>query len=397
MITTYVINLDKDAEKFRRVADAFPWELTRLPAVDGAKAPGRPFLCGKNAYGCLLSHRKAWRMVVASGSPALILEDNCHPVDGFETRFAQLLKTLPPGFDVALFGYTASDIAGHHLATAVVAPVMKRRPTRKINEDWLVPGIFVGAFCYLVSPQGARKLLDDKTSFHADAVMCRNTKLKLYCVKEPIATHHRHKKPVGTLGDRFGHVALLYMVVVFMLAASKNPIARVSSRVLIVAPVIHYLNTRAHVSHNLLHMTEKEPGTERSELLRKLNDLLNYATLVLLAAVSASKGVLIQMVDLYLLAQLTRAAIIAAGKPMPDPSGTCEERSIRRYSLFENCGALRVSGHIMGAVFLSFLTPRVGLPLVALQAALILSSKSHYPGDVALGVLVASAWAIQKK
>lgn len=186
MITTYVINLDKDTEKMRKMREVFPWELTRLHAIDGAKAPGRPFYSNASIYGCLLSHRKAWRMVAASGSPALILEDNCQPVDGFETQFARLMRTLPSDYDVALLGYTASDVVGDHLITAVVAPVMKRRPSQKINEDWFVPGIFVGAHCYLVSPHGAKLLLGDESVFHADAVMSRNAMINLYCVREPV-------------------------------------------------------------------------------------------------------------------------------------------------------------------------------------------------------------------
>lgn len=63
MITTYVINLDKDTEKLRRVRQAFPWEVTRVPAVDGTKAPC-PVFSDKLLHGCLLSHRKVWRMVV---------------------------------------------------------------------------------------------------------------------------------------------------------------------------------------------------------------------------------------------------------------------------------------------------------------------------------------------
>lgn len=276
-----------------------------------------------------------------------MLEDDCLPVDGFAAEFGRLTRTLPPDFDVALLGYTASDVVGDHLITAAVAPVMKRRPTRKVNDDWRVPGIFIGAHCYLVSPLGAKKLLEDKTIFHADAVICRNTNLNLYCARQPIATQQMRGivrynsqlswewmlgEPLGALGDatiRIRHIVVMYAVIV---------------------------------------------------------------------AVGATKGLLIPIVDLLLLATLVRALIIAASVPMPDPSGVCEEKSLRRYSIFENCGSLLVSGHIMPAVILAYLTPNVGLPLVILQATLILSSRSHYPGDVVLGIAVVSAmlWLFQK-
>lgn len=188
MVQTYVINLDHDTEKWEVIQKKFPWTVTRISAVDGSKAK-RPFFINKLMYGCLQSHRKVWQQIVQNNETALVLEDDCHPLPHFQEKFYHVLSTLPPDYDVAVLGYLVSDVHGDYFLTSITAPFMKRRCMRRINDEWFVPGYFIGSHCYLITPQGAKKLLQDPTIYHTDFMMGHNTSLRLYCVADSIASH----------------------------------------------------------------------------------------------------------------------------------------------------------------------------------------------------------------
>jgi hypothetical protein len=98
-------------------------------------------------------------------------------------------------------------------------------------------------------------------------------------------------------------------------------------------------------------------------------------------------NILLPIVDILLLSIMVRVVIIHYF-PMKDPSGICEEKSLSKYSLFEYCGSLRVSGHIFSSVLLAYLFPPIGIPVMAIQTMLILKSNSHYVGDVVAGIIV---------
>lgn len=408
---TYVINLDKDVDKWEAIQKKFSWKLKRVSAVDGNSIKDRPYFISGFIYGCLLSHRKVWDIVVNTNKPAVVLEDDCEPLEGFEEKLPLLLQTLPDDYDVAVLGYIASDVRGDYMLTALTAPLMKRRCMRRVNEDWYVPGIFFGTHCYLISPQGARKLLANRLDYHADFVLSTDKNLLIYCPKETMASQvikrkswFRHYNPYITwdwlmtepllsFGNLFTvrsyHIVLFFLFCIYLSFRSRSVVLQVILKILVVLLMVHYLSIVVHVSHNLKHgktRPEKE-FNKKEKMYSLLNDAFSYLTCFLLLWIGVRNKILLPMMDILLLAILTRAIMILFF-PMKDPSGICEEKSVLKYSLFEYCGSLRVSGHIIPSVILAYFVPKLGMGFIVIQAFLILHSRSHYPGDVVMGIVI---------
>lgn len=406
MMDTYVINLDKDLEKWQQIQHKFSWKLTRVSAIDGGGASGRPVYTNKHIYGCLMSHRKVWGVVVKTGRPSLVLEDDCHPVEGFEEKLKSLIETLPRDYDVAVVGYIASDVSRDYLVAAISSPLMKRRCMRKVNKDWYVPGVFVGTHCYIVSPKGAQKLLNNHTVYHADFIINSNKDLILYCPKETIASQtHKHKpllmynqhiswewillEPalgVGSITIRNIHLLFIYCLFVCLSATSGSYIFL---KLLIASPLAHYLSTIGHISHNLKYGKTIEDAVydNKKKQSHTLNDIFYIITLLVLFWCGVKKNVLMLVVDVFLFLIIIRTLIIHFF-PIKDPSGVCEEKSVHKYSLFEYCGSSRFSGYITPSVLLACIQPRLGVFFVVIQTMLIINTQSHYTSDILFGVLL---------
>lgn len=422
MIDTYVINLDKDVEKWQTIQQKFSWGLTRIPAIDGSLIEDGPFFTSGFIHGCLMSHRKVWDIIARTDRPALILEDDCHPLDGFDEKLASLMQTLPDDYDVAVLGYVVSDVRGDYLLTAFTAPMMKRRHMKRVNDDWFVPGMFFGLHCYIVSPSGARKLLANRLIYHADFIVSTDTNLHVYCPKETIASqiiHKNHKpllhynpyiswdwlmtEPILHFGRSFTlrlyHVVICLLLFMGATIRSGSILSKTILKILVVLCIVHYLSTIGHVSHNLRYgKTQKEKVFDNKEKMHTtLNDAFSSFSYLIVLWIGIKNKMLLPIIDIILLALLLRA-IINLFFPMKDPSGVCEEKAVRKYSLFEYCGSLRVSGHIFPSVILAYFMPKLGVSFMVVQTSLILMSGSHYNGDVFMGIalMVIVLYAYQK-
>lgn len=165
-LPTLVISLDRDADRYERLAAAFAetpaFALRRLPGVLGSLLPeaavaaltrgrtGHP----RGALGCTLSHVAAWEEALRSRAPwTLILEDDAVPAG-----IGRLFRADIPG-DAEVVMVTrradmfaappkneprARPLAEHVAARASLRPGARRAP---------------GAEGYLLSPSGARALL----------------------------------------------------------------------------------------------------------------------------------------------------------------------------------------------------------------------------------------------
>ncbi|KAG5185053.1 hypothetical protein JKP88DRAFT_180818, partial [Tribonema minus] len=100
MCTSYVINLDRDADKWKAICKRAGRALTRFPAITGATASCRPWYMNPMMWGCLCSHRKLWKMAASSSTPFLILEDDCLFCDDFEAKVSMAMQTVPSDWDV---------------------------------------------------------------------------------------------------------------------------------------------------------------------------------------------------------------------------------------------------------------------------------------------------------
>jgi GR25 family glycosyltransferase involved in LPS biosynthesis len=109
------------------------------------------------AVGCALSHRHAWVQVVQDAMPAVVLEDDAAVCDGFAARVAAVLAALPQTFDFVYLGWHGGPRMAPGAGTAAPPQV---RPYAARD------GLMTGLFGYLVSPKGARALLDATRFLH---------------------------------------------------------------------------------------------------------------------------------------------------------------------------------------------------------------------------------------
>lgn len=164
-IAAYVINLERSAERWQRIAQAAEGRglaLRRVEAVDGAniasedrvgldaetfeRLNGREALPGE--YGCYRSHLRALETFLADGAPhALILEDDIVPGERTMDRIAAVLEAAPP------FG--AIKLVNHRARFMI-------RATRSAEGDDIgrtLHGPQGSASAYMVTREGAKRLL----------------------------------------------------------------------------------------------------------------------------------------------------------------------------------------------------------------------------------------------
>ena len=67
------------------------------------------------ALGCLESHVKAWRSVVATGAPMLILEDDVMLASGFDAGLVEALAHLPGDFGLLYLANVIGAVVEPHL------------------------------------------------------------------------------------------------------------------------------------------------------------------------------------------------------------------------------------------------------------------------------------------
>lgn len=170
---TYVINLlsrPEQKETFTKDNESF-LDLRFIEAVDGSKASKFHLQEKAGRYGCFLSHIKAWQMV-ANGEEewVLVAEDdyaiNPKIVDYFPILVGRANEVK------ADFVYLDNGKMGNE-RTAETIDVIP------------IKGTMVGTHLYMISKQGAKRLLNDKTirprgRTPIDIVLTQGNKYKLY-------------------------------------------------------------------------------------------------------------------------------------------------------------------------------------------------------------------------
>lgn len=202
----YVINLNRSKDRMLRMHDqclAQGLDYTRIEAVDGRALKRAELgdivtdmcrgLCTSSMLGCALSHMNVWKRIVSEGhSRALILEDDAELVPDFRARMVQALVDCPVDFDILLLGcfFLCSknrDYEWPHKFLRMLIPHKLRKDSR-VWGSVFVPEYFGGTHCYIVSLEGAKKLLRllPKVGFHIDAQM-NNQSLNVYAASPDLA------------------------------------------------------------------------------------------------------------------------------------------------------------------------------------------------------------------
>lgn len=159
VVPTFVLNLDRDADRWAAISarlrgSAF-LSVTRVAGVCGRDLPATARMaltrshfwtsyCGE--IGCFLGHARAWEAVAEQLARCLVLEDDAVPV-GLERLVA---LAVPDDADLV---FVNSRMAVGGVGPLCCLPIVEA--VRMLNRT----DRGVGADGYLLTPQGARKLL----------------------------------------------------------------------------------------------------------------------------------------------------------------------------------------------------------------------------------------------
>ena len=215
-----VINMDGHEGRFERVkaelAKANVPNVTRLSAVVGKNIPfskrlghfENPILGAifpRSSLGCALSHKMAWKRAAESDSPwTLILEDDVRWCKGVNVdtawRDIRNLVSEAGSFDVLLLGYYGgadpSDPDARDPLEFLINLVAPPKDCGHEKGRLFRPQRFVGAHAYIVSRDGARKMLKTHphVSGHVDLEMSNmnyHDEVRMLAVR-PAMLHQDH-------------------------------------------------------------------------------------------------------------------------------------------------------------------------------------------------------------
>lgn len=185
----YVINLEKEKERLQ----SFDTQMSknrikyeRFNAVLGSKVLRDDRLsdycntfCTDGMKGCALSHRSIWEDAVKNSyQNILICEDDAMISDTFDRDFQNVYYHIPKDYDIlylgCLFGCKDDSVLNK-----VVTKINGYDPQDVNDKVTEIKGT-IGLHCYIVSLEGAKKLLNHPITFHVDAQVMYWTKLYDY-------------------------------------------------------------------------------------------------------------------------------------------------------------------------------------------------------------------------
>ncbi|CAK0746951.1 glycosyl transferase, family 25 [Gammaproteobacteria bacterium] len=178
----YVINMKKSSDRLSSITHQIERSLKkpfiRIGAVDGKNLPSKTYnkyttlksrsFCSKGMIGCALSHYKTLKKFLKTKSKyALILEDDCILDSDFQYNLSKALielKETDPEWKLLYGGYYGitdrkyEGIMKMFQYFGVLSSIKNKQGY--IGNNTFVPLIPVGSYCYVISRQGAKELLD---------------------------------------------------------------------------------------------------------------------------------------------------------------------------------------------------------------------------------------------
>lgn len=207
MIKALVVNLDKDVDKWHQTRDNFSKcqiiDMERQPGVladdvDPSKISKEcSKLCTKSIIGCAAAHMAIWERLINDqhNDMYLVLEDDVYPNDNFDDNLLKVLQNIPPDTDILLLGCfgacgTKSKSVIQKLFSHFARFINLYRDEKDVNDYITIPNAPAGTFAYIVTKQGAQKLLDQnkKISWHIDFV-AYTSNINIYSCKNPLVGH----------------------------------------------------------------------------------------------------------------------------------------------------------------------------------------------------------------
>lgn len=198
----FILNLDRSKNRWENVLQEVQREgliVERMPAVDGRSLSLKElqqvstqfarFFQPRGVLGCYLSHRKFWQTVIDRNlTSAIILEDDVRLVEKFQEKLESQLELLNIGvnrsYDVIFLGAIGrvdpkgNDGLPQRIFSAYIGG---SRPFKRLSDNYYQPSRPAGTHAYMVTNQGARKLLSlcPNAVFHVDLDAWRHKSLKM--------------------------------------------------------------------------------------------------------------------------------------------------------------------------------------------------------------------------
>lgn len=221
MIRTYIINLDKDVDRWGLIQDhLLPndyLDIERVSATDGDNVPSEELsrmcdmFCSRGMKGCFASHKGAWKRIIDENLPyALILEDDIIAIPTYKEDISNALENVPNDFDVLTF-YDS----GYETRKGIFDEIITRgmgiyNPKHQVLNEYIqIPMATMSCTGYIVSNKGAKKLLSifPNITYHVDYAMFHNhDKLGLYTTTKGIFKQQEH----GESNTRSGGLQIPY-------------------------------------------------------------------------------------------------------------------------------------------------------------------------------------------
>lgn len=171
-LNPHVINLLRRPDRMQEFKDRWPFKkynVKRVEASDGKKEEtditpfvnlfsGNAVRLSSSAKGCAISHYKLWKQCVKQDKIFTIFEDDTFWTKDCIEVWDSCQNTIPKDFDVAYLGVGAmgnSDVARRKIQAM-------KNPSDPKCIGWKRYGrqLWVTTLAYIVSPAGAKKLLD---------------------------------------------------------------------------------------------------------------------------------------------------------------------------------------------------------------------------------------------
>lgn len=201
----FCINLDRSKDRWLKIKDQ---ELTlngpkieRIPAVDGSImdkgelikqnkiTPLCYNICSAGMIGCWLSHLKIWKKIVNEKIPlSVVIEDDAEFPTDYKNKIKNLMPFIPENADIVLLGCAAGcrESEDLNLLEKSLGLLYKPRDFATINQEIIIPRMFIGSYAYLITFQGAQKCINlfSKAHYHIDHEISRNPNINLYAVRK---------------------------------------------------------------------------------------------------------------------------------------------------------------------------------------------------------------------
>lgn len=207
----YVINMKKSKDRLesitKQIDNCLDRSFTRIGAVNGRSLDTSIVkkyttlksrnMCSRGMIGCALSHYKTLKKFIATGSKyALILEDDCIFDDYFKETLSDSIKELnekDPEWNFLYCGYYGMYNRKYEglmklLNYFGVLGSIKNKKDYK-GKHTFIPLTPVGSYCYIISREGAKKILEkmnSKIEYPIDVLFIKSGLEGMYAMKHRI-------------------------------------------------------------------------------------------------------------------------------------------------------------------------------------------------------------------